>query len=631
VLNRVGVAVAAVVFSYAAIGVAQVRDTKPIPNPQSQAQKPAGNGVIAGVVVSADAGRPVRRALVSLTGGSPNVGMSMQTDDRGAFRFEGLPPGSFTLRTTKGGFLASSYGQKQAGSGRPGTPIELVAGMQLNDISLPIARGGVITGVIVDEAGEPAFGVSVTAYRWSSRSGERRLEQAGRATTDDRGAYRIPALQPGQYVISASAEPEIEFGFDNRAMKKLRIIGDGVVVDWSGSLSISAGTKFFDVVKEIDTPPPASKSGFATLYYPGALQASSAATIDLALSEEHVGVDFQLQVVPFGTISGTVAGPEGPAANANVELVDINQLPGLGSRHTGTRKDGHFSFSAVPPGQYRVVATATPKGLEASSREAAMFLASDELAKNAAKRVAVAAQMAQAARLWGAAEVGFDGRDQPNVAVTLQQGMTVSGRVVFEGGLAASALTKLSVTLIPAAGPPILGNDDTDPTPGPVDATGQFTIRGVMPGRYSMEVVAGAPAGFEIKSAVFGGVDILDVPMALGGNEQPVGGLVTFSTKKTEISGTVLDSAGKPEPGVTVIVYSMDERFWLPNSRRIQAVRPGTDGRFRMSDLPPGEYRAVVVPDVETGRWFDGAYLRTLGGFQTLTLSDKATLNLTVR
>src|SRR6185436_16203804 len=93
------------------------------------------------------------------------------------------------------------YGQKQPGSGRPGTPIRLLAGQQLKDISLQIARGGVITGRVVDEVGDPAYGMNVRAYRWVMQSGERTLQQGGSDTTDDRGIYRIPALVTGDYVV----------------------------------------------------------------------------------------------------------------------------------------------------------------------------------------------------------------------------------------------------------------------------------------------------------------------------------------------------------------------------------------------------------------------------------------------
>jgi hypothetical protein len=81
---------------------------------------------------------------------------------------------------------------------------------------------------------------------------------------------------------------------------------------------------------------------------------------------------------------------------------------------------------------------------------------------------------------------------------------------------------------------------------------------------------------------------------------------------------------GQPATGVTVILFASDERFWTPGSRRIQAIRPASDGQYATRTLPPGDYRLVVVTDVEPGRWFDPAFLRTLGGFSTISLTPGA-------
>jgi hypothetical protein len=180
----------------------QTRDPKA---PPAQAAQPAGKGAIAGTVVSADRGQAVRRARVVLNGGTPKVTRAVQTDDQGAFRFADLPSGQFTLTASKGGYVESIFGQRQPGSGRPGTPIRLLDNQELTRIALPLARGGVITGAVYDEAGEPAFGESLSMLRWVMKSGERVLDNAASATTDDRGIYRFPALLPGDYVVSTMA------------------------------------------------------------------------------------------------------------------------------------------------------------------------------------------------------------------------------------------------------------------------------------------------------------------------------------------------------------------------------------------------------------------------------------------
>src|SRR5262245_600819 len=167
-------------------------------------QTPAGTGAISGTLVSADSSRPVRRARVTLSGGDVRTNKSVTTDEGGNFSFTSLPTGDFTLIATKGGYLDATYGQLKSGVGQAGTPIHLLTGQRLARLAFPIQRGGVITGVITDEFGDPTFGTQVRAFRYSWRTGERKLVVAGTGMTDDRGVYRIPYLPPGEYIVSAS-------------------------------------------------------------------------------------------------------------------------------------------------------------------------------------------------------------------------------------------------------------------------------------------------------------------------------------------------------------------------------------------------------------------------------------------
>lgn len=633
----VAAAVAACMLG-AAVGAAQVpRDPKAAASPQA-----TWDGVIAGTVVSADAGRPIRRARVTILGGSPKVSHTALSDEQGAFRFSGLPPGQYLLNSSKGGYLETIYGQKHPGSGRPGTPIQLGANQELNRIALPLARGGVITGTVTDETGEPVFGTQVRAYRWVRQSGERMLQSAGSDATDDRGVYRIPRLLPGEYVVSAmprAGEGYFTIDLEEGALYKKVI---GAIADGSFSVAISEKGGVMELSGSVSHDE--SRTGFATLFYPGTMQVSAAASIPVTPGEERTGVDFQLQVVPLGRVSGSVMGPDGPAARAEVMLIDPTAPSGFGAQTTGTDREGRFSFSGIAPGQYMLVARATPKGgkpLEAGGREAAEFLASigNEANKAGAspadiekKRAAVAAAMAQAAQLWAMAATSTDGREFAGAQLVLQPGMTVSGQVVLEGGAGAPPnLTRMSLNVAPV-GLQAFG-DMAMPPPAPVDANGRFTIRGIMPGRYRIAAAGGVPSGYTLRSAVFGGQDVLDIPFELTGTEHLSGGLVTFTTQTTEVTGSVQDASSQPVAGVTVIAFSAEERFWTPQSPRIRAVRPASDGRYVLKNLPPGDYRLVALADVEPGQWFDPEFLRTLAGFATVTISEggKVTQDFRVR
>jgi hypothetical protein len=107
--------------------------------------------------------RPVRRAIVTLTNAAAAGGRgvpgpatgptSVVTDDAGRFTFTGLPAGRFAISAAKPAFLNASYGAKRPG--RPGTPIQLADGQRLTDLTIRMSRGGVITGAITNQSGEP--------------------------------------------------------------------------------------------------------------------------------------------------------------------------------------------------------------------------------------------------------------------------------------------------------------------------------------------------------------------------------------------------------------------------------------------------------------------------------------------
>jgi len=187
----------------------------PLQNPQA----PAGTGVLSGTVIYADTGRPARRARIGLSAIEPRFGKTVTADDQGHFSFSDLPAGQFTLTASKPGFLDSQYGQKRLGSTQPGTPIKLVDGQKLQNVALGLARGGVITGTIVDDQGEPSFGTNVRVMRYVIRTGERVLQSAGSATTDDRGVYRIPSLSPGEYVVIATPRDTTQTAMEDVMMR----------------------------------------------------------------------------------------------------------------------------------------------------------------------------------------------------------------------------------------------------------------------------------------------------------------------------------------------------------------------------------------------------------------------------
>jgi hypothetical protein len=215
----------------------------------------------------------------------------------------------------------------------------------------------------------------------------------------------------------------------------------------------------------------------------------------------------------------------------------------------------------------------------------------------------------------------------------MQPGMSVSGTLNFDGAAAPADLSRVRLALTPL-GPGADADLGGSLRPVGLDADRRFTFTGVAPGRYRVSLASSTGlGGWSMKSAMAGGQDTLDLPLEIKPNTSVTGVMVTMTTHPTDLRGMLQGPTGQPAPDYTVIVFSSDNRFWTPQSRRIQAARPATDGRFSFHDLPAGDYRLAAVADVEPGLWFSPAFLRQLIGASTtvtLTEGDRKTQDLKI-
>jgi hypothetical protein len=198
---------------------------------------------------------------------------------------------------------------------------------------------------------------------------------------------------------------------------------------------------------------------------------------------------------------------------------------------------------------------------------------------------------------WGRLRLSTDGRTaQPvPVAMTLQRGGPISGRIEFAGRSGT----------IPPAGPFSLflgaardGAVYDVPGVERVAAAPEFSYASVPAGAYVIKVDS-LPAGWFMQSERVDGRDALDFPFEIGPDQRREV-VITLSNVTTELSGTVTDSRGAASLDHTVVVFPADDHFWTTRSRRILADRPDTHGDYHFSGLPAGEYVvALAGPDVE--------------------------------
>ncbi|MEO6223254.1 MAG: carboxypeptidase regulatory-like domain-containing protein, partial [Vicinamibacterales bacterium] len=545
----------------------------------------SGMGEISGLIVTdEETPQPVKRAEVRaiVAGGEP---LTTYTDGSGAFAFTNLPTGRYTVEATKPGYVRTAFGARR--HDRPGTPITLTDAQRKQVLQMRMARGSVITGRIVDEFGQPAQGARVRAQMTRMVNGERTLVEVpivgamfGEAA-DDRGVYRLYGLPAGDYVISAAPR--------NSGLGDIRRMGESEIR--------AAEQAIKQPLSPLEPDATPAMVGYTSVFFPGVVNASQATAVTVKIGEERQGVDFAIQFVRTASVEGTLMVP-GSVRPESVELLMVPRLSGLAplggtamfiagsGRRVGP--DGRFSFTGVTPGAYTLSARVNQEGSTA---------------------------------LWANADIDVDGQPIAGVTLSLQEGLTVAGRLGFEmdGVDPPTLFSRARLNLIPADNAGIMFGGSTTQ----VSASGAFSMRGVIPGRYRMTATFNTPeANWILKSAVIKGKDALDVPFDLAAGDVITDAVLTFTNRTQELSGTLQDAAKRPATDFTVVVFPADKTLWGA-ARRVRTTRPDTGGKFSFANLPAGSYRIAAVQDIGPEELRDPSLLEELAAASlAFTLAD---------
>jgi Carboxypeptidase regulatory-like domain len=535
---------------------------QPARDTPAQETSASAAGVIAGRVVAADTGRPVKRARVTVSAAELPGGRGVLTDDAGAFQIVELPAGRYTVSVSKSGFVSLAYGQR-----RPlqaGTPVQLAEGQEVRNIDIRLPRGSVITGHVYDETGDPMPGVVVRVLRYQYQQGNRRLSTAGTAQTDDLGQYRVWGLMPGDYYVDAQSRINLPFG---GPAGRGRGAAAGAIAGLVGAI---AGPN----VGNLFTAEDENQKAYAPTYFPGAPAVEEAQVVTVGLGQTASGIDFALQLVRVARVSGRVLNPDGsPATRGNVNLATETQVAGRGNQlgaNYGSRLngDGTFAISNVPPGRYV---------LRARGNNA-------EWPQYASLPVTVA------------------GTDISDISVTVAEGATVIGTVSFAAGRTAPPDTG-QVRISSVAIDPGLTNSQAR-----IEEDNSFKIVAIPAGAHLFRP-NGQLRGWSLKSVVMDGRDITDTPIEVRSGQEITRVAVTFTDAVNEINGRITSDQGSPLTEYTVLAFSTDSTFWRPLSRHIATGRPDQTGNFRIRGLPAGGYYLVAVDPAQQGEWYNPSYL----------------------
>lgn len=371
----------------------------------------------------------------------------------------------------------------------------------------------------------------------------------------------------------------------------------------------------------------ATRAGYLTIQYGQRRPREAGRMVEVRRGEATEGIEIALY--RGGVLAGRVLDETGePSAGARVEAVDQRYIRGrrvpVAARITTTNDAGEFRLSGLEPGAYQIRASSTEVWEADDGKETYVY-----------------------------ALTYFPGvkeRDEPQtIAVAL--GQEAAG---LEFRLIAGRAARITGVLEDANGQPIAGQvvnmDRITRTIGGALQSAGFGGRTKSDARVSVESdwsfalkslggpflfrVVGLPDGWDLRAVRLGDKDITDTAWDVPTGGKTISGLTIVATQRIgRVTGTVLDSRGKPTAAATVVVFSEDAEQWIPFSRLVRMARPTSDGRFTISGLPAGIYRAAAIQTVEDGQWEDRAFLESLRDTSSrFVLADGAveTLRLTL-
>jgi hypothetical protein len=170
------------------------------------APKPTTGYRIAGTVVNAASGEPVRRATVTaLSEADFHEIESAETDNEGRFALDGLPAAKYPLTASKRGFLTSFYDEHDGGFN---TAIVTGPDQDTSGLVFRLTPGALLHGVVTGDGGDPVEGAKVMLFlKAHVHNPGARITRAGETRTDDTGAYEFDGLAAGEYLLAVKAHP----------------------------------------------------------------------------------------------------------------------------------------------------------------------------------------------------------------------------------------------------------------------------------------------------------------------------------------------------------------------------------------------------------------------------------------
>jgi len=169
-----------------------------------QPAQPAPDFHVSGTLLDATNGEPVASARVFLALVDKDEDQTIVvTRENGGFSFAGLAAGRYTLGAHARGYLLQAFNQHEEFS----SSVVVGPKQDTSHLVFRLMRASTISGVVVDEAGEPVRDAQVWIYLKLAFDGVEQTRSVGATGTDDQGSFRFNDLLAGRYFIAVSAHP----------------------------------------------------------------------------------------------------------------------------------------------------------------------------------------------------------------------------------------------------------------------------------------------------------------------------------------------------------------------------------------------------------------------------------------
>jgi hypothetical protein len=497
---------------------------------------------ISGIVVQQPGDQPLKKVTVEIVSEDrqQSANYTETTDAEGRFHVNNVAPGRYLVFLEHTGFA----GVNERGAKSDSNVFTVRSGESVDNIVLRMSPAAVINGKVVDEDGDPMPGVNVAALRKRPGSGGR--ESAGAGTTNDVGEYRLSGLFAGQYFVVAVPPPDPR---DYEAHPK------------APSADTGGASK--------------PDTRYLTTYYPDALDSAQASPLTIKPGDE-TPVNFMLVPTRTYRVRGMVTGNPS-TLRPTVELVSKwGDL--LRGSTTDVGPDGQFEVRGVGPGTYIVRASVDD--------ESQSLAAHQELSVVAA--------------------------DVEGVKLTLQPSFAISGHLRVEN--ARVDFAQFIVALEPRESEyesiGLVLSDLAMKSIMPVDRFGNFSMKSVNPGSYTVQAWSRALPGSYMKSAIANGQDATAGFAASG----PTSIEIVMNVKGGTIEGAVSEKekdidADHPVPNATVVAVPEEKYRNIPD--RYYTGETDQNGNFVIRGVIPGSYTVFAWQDLEDGTWRDADFLRS--------------------